>query len=1112
MRRNAAITVVLTGVALTLLLGLTPASAAGPPAPAEPATVPGTTTVITLITGDTVRVDGDDHPSVTPAAGREGAKFITQRIDGHLHVVPADALGLLTRGLLDGRLFDVTALREAGYGDGRADLPLILRRASTSGAARTSDPIAGTSAETVAELPALHARAIRQPKSHLPALWRALTGGETDPHGLRAGVTKVWLDGMRTPSLDHSAPQIGADQAWAAGADGTGAVVAVLDTGIDAGHPDLAEKVVAEKNFTTDPDGDQVGHGTHVASTIAGSGAASGGRYRGIAPGARLLDGKVCLKAINLCPDSAIIEAMQWAVDQRADVVNMSLGGPDGWETDPLEEAVNSLTASSGTLFVIAAGNEGSRGTIGSPASAEAALAVGAVNRDDQIAGFSNQGPRTHDIGLKPEITAPGVDITAARARDGVFGAPGDLYTVLSGTSMATPHVAGSAAILAGEHPDWKATRLKATLIGSAHPVPGTPTIAQGAGRVDVARAIGQQVTASPSTLTFGLAVWPHADDPIAERTLTYRNDGDQPLTLHLALSTDGPDGGPAPAGMFSLSASTVTVPAKGSADVTVRSNTRVGATLGSFGGQVTASAGAQVVRTPFVVQREGDSHDLTVRHTGRDGQLPSDYSTALYRLDTGESYSFSEADGVVQARLPAGRYTLVSWLYEDGQKLTLITQPLLVLDRDRTVVVDARLARPVSVRPARPDARGVVSEVNVSVPTTQSYPVGYSAGSQSFEGLYVGQVAGAAPLAGFVTRFGTIQARADAQGSFDQSPFAYYLTWYQDGRMPTGFRGTVRPGSLAQVRAEHLAQAPGAIAWKRATSIRGGVGSTLTANLQFTLPFTRTEYYSTDGGVKWQADFQEVLPNDECPWCQIWVSSATDPFVRYRPGSRRTAVWNQGVFGPAMPEPAYESQGVTRLGDTLTVAPQLTSDNAGRDGSSAQTAAHTTVYRNGVKLDETPDRSGVFTLPPRTADYRVEITVDRGSPLALTTRSRVAWTFRSGHVDGAVPQRLPVSAVRFTPALDATSSAPAGRAFSLPVTVQTQPRATGGRTTRLTVEVSYDDGRSWQSAGVTGRDGTWQARVRHPRGAGFVSLRAAATDSRGNRVTEELIRAYRIS
>ena len=142
MRRNAAITVVLTGVALTLLLGLTPASAAGPPAPAEPATVPGTTAVITLITGDTVRVDGDDHPSVTPAAGREGAKFITQRIDGHLHVVPADALGLLTRGLLDGRLFDVTALREAGYGDGRADLPLILRRASTSSAARTSDPIA----------------------------------------------------------------------------------------------------------------------------------------------------------------------------------------------------------------------------------------------------------------------------------------------------------------------------------------------------------------------------------------------------------------------------------------------------------------------------------------------------------------------------------------------------------------------------------------------------------------------------------------------------------------------------------------------------------------------------------------------------------------------------------------------------------------------------------------------------------------------------------------------------------------------------------------------------------------------------------------------------------
>ncbi|MFD1326283.1 S8 family serine peptidase, partial [Micromonospora sonneratiae] len=165
-------------------------------------------------------------------------------------------------------------------------------------------------------------------------------------------------------------------------------------------------------------------------------------------------------------------------------------------EIDPLEQAVNTLTAQTGTLFVIAAGNDGGEGTVGSPGSADAALTVGAVDRDDELAEFSSRGPRVGDEAIKPDVTAPGVDIVAARASGTEMGEPvGDSYVTSSGTSMATPHVAGAVALLAQQHPTWKADQLKATLVGSAKPNPGLTAFEQGAGRVDVARAITQTVT-----------------------------------------------------------------------------------------------------------------------------------------------------------------------------------------------------------------------------------------------------------------------------------------------------------------------------------------------------------------------------------------------------------------------------------------------------------------------------------------------------------------------------------------------------------------------------------------------------------------------------------------
>src|SRR5262249_26515680 len=152
--------------------------------------------------------------------------------------------------------------------------------------------------------------------------------------------------------------------------------------------------------------------------------------------------------------DSWVLAGMEWAARSGAKVVNMSLGDvapSDG--SDPMSQAVNTLSAEYGTLFVIAAGNAGPE-PISTPGAAAPALTVGAVDKQDALAYFSSTGPLTVTGALKPDISAPGVDITAARSQDMTDGETG-LYRTLSGTSMATPHVAGAAAILAQRHPGW---------------------------------------------------------------------------------------------------------------------------------------------------------------------------------------------------------------------------------------------------------------------------------------------------------------------------------------------------------------------------------------------------------------------------------------------------------------------------------------------------------------------------------------------------------------------------------------------------------------------------------------------------------------------------------
>jgi subtilisin family serine protease len=1106
---------VLAAVLAGTIVPASTVSAATPPA-SRPAGGLATAAVrphtVTLITGDrlTVRGTGPGQVSVAPGPGRAHVRFLARTDHGHLQVVPGDALALVDRGVLDRRLFDVTTLIDSGYDDRRADLPLIVTYpAGGSGQPKAQAQPAGATA--VRELPAVNGVAVRERRADAGTFWAAIIGD-----GLRAAaapVHTIWLDGLRKPALDVSVPLIGAPQAWQAGYTGAGVPVAVVDTGIDASHPDLAGRVVAERNFTDDGDSlDHVGHGTHVASTIAGSGAASGGRYKGVAPDARLLDAKVCV--LDGCTESAILAGMQWAAaDQHAKVVNLSLGGPDSPGLDPVEQAVQDLTARYGTLFVVAAGNDGLDGSVNSPATADDALAVGAVSKTEQLAEFSSRGPRQGDLGIKPDITAPGVDITAARGKDGV-GDPGDLYTTLSGTSMAAPHVAGSAAILAQEHPDWSPARLKAALMDTAKPNPTIGVYAQGAGRVDIGAAVRQPVVATPASLDFGMRPFPHTDDRPDRRDITYHNAGAIPVRLDLAVQTT------APAGLFTVDPAAVTVPAGGDATATVTADTRVGGADGLLSGRLVATGGATTVQIPLAVEREEESYDVTLVHLDRHGKPATLFTTDLLGIDRDGSWSVDEYDNPgpsTTVRLPKGRYVLSGMVMEDlpaGRAFSMIMQPIVDVSKPLTLTLDARKAKPVSATVPRAGATQLVGNIGFEMNLGH---VGFSAAllGDTFDGMSSAQLGPAGTAPGLVSNVSGQWGRAGANGDTRNSPYAYLLSWFRPGAFYTGFRHAVAARDLATVHVNLAAEARGVTgAMELSSSVPGqDGGGGAVHHFRYDLPGSRTAYVNTDAGVRWTSLFTQETPStDPDDPTPVAIGYNESPPTRYQAGHTYRETWNQGVFGPVLPDPPpYAGSGLTRHGDTITVDPMLFGDRAGRSGFSLLDTATMTLYRNGKKFAEQDAVAGDFDVPPDAAQYRLELRTTRSTdlPFTLSTRNTVAWTFRSGHVNGDGPVPLPISVLRFLPELDQRNTS-GGGTRTVPVRVARQPGSPAGKPGQVTVQVSFDDGGHWIAAPIACTGADCRLTVKQPAGHGFVALRSTARDDGGNTVEQPVIRASR--
>jgi len=345
-------------------------------------------------------------------------------------------------------------------------------------------------------------------------------------------VTKIWPDLKVHAMLDTSVSDIGAKYVWNTyGYDGSGITIAIIDTGIDASHVALDDldddpttwdpKVIAFKDFVNGLDDldasdgmdayDDNGHGTHVAGIAAGTGAPDY-LYIGVAPKANLVGIKV-LDSSGSGTLSDVVAGIEWAVQNRdvynIKVINLSLGASvtDNDGTSPVAIAVDKAVLS-GIVACVAAGNDGpAPGSVSTPGDAHLAITVGAAYDSGEgtkgaVASFSSLGP-TADGRVKPDITAPGVYIMAPEANTGTG------YIEHSGTSMATPHVAGAVALLLQANQNLDPAQVKYILTRTTQVdyYAGTPDNTEGYGYIDIAAAVANAADLSDDLISTTVSI-----------------------------------------------------------------------------------------------------------------------------------------------------------------------------------------------------------------------------------------------------------------------------------------------------------------------------------------------------------------------------------------------------------------------------------------------------------------------------------------------------------------------------------------------------------------------------------------------------------------------------
>ncbi|MCZ7394650.1 MAG: S8 family serine peptidase [Candidatus Methanoperedens sp.] len=301
----------------------------------------------------------------------------------------------------------------------------------------------------------------------------------------------------------NSTQTIGATYVWNTfGYTGTGIKVAIIDSGIDYNHPDLGggfgpgKKVADGINFVNNnPPLDDFGHGTHVAGIVAANGI-----LKGVAPNATLFAVKVC-DSSGSCGTSNTIAGIDWSIAHGANIISMSLGG----STQPNDEfadvttIVSDAAVEKGVVVVVAAGNEGpGTDTIGAPGSAKKVITVGASDSNDTIASFSSRGPSAFGR-LDPDVVAPGVSINSTVPTGACELCAPSGYKIESGTSMATPHVSGAAALLLQKNPALTPAQVRDILMHTSSNLAASNShvFEKGAGIINLTNAFTYNISAS---------------------------------------------------------------------------------------------------------------------------------------------------------------------------------------------------------------------------------------------------------------------------------------------------------------------------------------------------------------------------------------------------------------------------------------------------------------------------------------------------------------------------------------------------------------------------------------------------------------------------------------
>ncbi|MBR9876218.1 MAG: S8 family serine peptidase [Vibrionaceae bacterium] len=669
----------------------------------------------TLITGDKVSavVSNTGELGGIRMLNKDGVEIVTSvfKRGNDTYLVPAKAQPFVDSRAIDLELFNINKLYQSNYDDASSDnLPVIIEYADGS-LAGAAAPIVIEGTSLTGEIELIDSAAFGIEKDKAAEVWESLTQD--------GRIEGVWLDAVIHghkqsvgTTLTPTVPLTGALGPSAVTFNGEGVTVAVLDTGYDVEHRDLQGQVVGSKDFSYSSNGvdDLNGHGTHTASTIAGTGAESNGYWEGMAPGADLLIGKV-LSNSGGGSTYGIISGMIWAVESGADIVNMSLGGSATACEGPMVDVVEAFRDQA--LFVISAGNSFTRETVGSPGCAPSALTVAALDRENQTAVFSSRGPSPDGHSAKPDIGSQGVDVVAAASG----GIGSNAYHSLSGTSMSAPHVAGGAAIVLQARPELSPVQLKRVLTSSvfdndAH------VLEQGAGPMDVNRAITQPVIAAPN-VELGRFV-DVASAGSVEASVTLTNISDTDVSYKLSLDLIGEDGKTKlPATLAGLGVKSVTVPANGSVDVPVWIEPQVALRDGAYGTITGRIKGVSIgqsddqITVPVSFMIQPPEVQLTLNAYDNRGKPATNVSKAYIineEDDWGRALYFS--NGQASISLPKGNYSVVSHIVtydndSDFGGLPESAAQMAYLDHkvtsDTVLTFDAGMAEKVAFKTDKP-------------------------------------------------------------------------------------------------------------------------------------------------------------------------------------------------------------------------------------------------------------------------------------------------------------------------------------------------------------------------------------------------------------------------